>query len=279
MGTVTFSRPRTKTCQFCGAGIQGRAIKCRFCAEFLNTDEAKALEGDSGENSRSSEDEKPAEKVLFEGRPSLFGLIGAAIKGLVFLGVAGFLVAYPLEELSVFQVGESSILAGYEEPADEFEESEFVARVAEELGEIELAENTAEETSWLALDEGQVLLFRKCRIIAGLGLAALVLSVFLMKVVKLKMTYYEVTVERIEWSRGILDRKVDNLDMFRVVDLKLRRSLLDCMLGIGTVGLITTDKTDPEFTFEKMRHSRRLYDTIKKASLAADRRDGVIHIE
>jgi membrane protein YdbS with pleckstrin-like domain len=216
---------------------------------------------------------------MFEGRPSLFGLIGAAIKGLVFLGVAGFLVAYPLEELSVFQVGESSILAAYEEPADEFEESEFVERVAEELGEIELAENTAEETSWLALDEGQVLLFRKCRIIAGLGLAALVLSVFLMKVVKLKMTYYEVTVERIEWSRGILDRKVDNLDMFRVVDLKLRRSLLDCMLGIGTVGLITTDKTDPEFTFEKMRHSRRLYDTIKKASLAADRRDGVIHIE
>jgi membrane protein YdbS with pleckstrin-like domain len=279
MGTVTFSRPRTKKCPFCGERIQGRAIKCRYCAEFLNTDEAKALEADSGENSRSSECGKPAENVLFEGRPSLFGLIGAAIKGLVFLGVAGFLVAYPLEELSVFQVGESSILAGYEEPADEFEESEFVERVAEELGEIELAENTAEETSWLALDEGQVLLFRKCRIIAGLGLAALVLSVFLMKVVKLKMTYYEVTVERIEWSRGILDRKVDNLDMFRVVDLKLRRSLLDCMLGIGTVGLITTDKTDPEFTFEKMRHSRRLYDTIKKASLAADRRDGVIHIE
>jgi len=67
--------------------------------------------------------------------------------------------------------------------------------------------------------------------------------------------------------------------MFRVIDLKLRRSLLDCILGIGTVGLITTDKTDPEFTFEKMRHCRRLYDTIKKASLAADHRDGVIHLE
>jgi hypothetical protein len=67
--------------------------------------------------------------------------------------------------------------------------------------------------------------------------------------------------------------------MFRVIDLKLRRSLLDCIFGIGTVGLITTDKTDPEFTFEKIRNCRRLYDVIKKASLDADRRTGVVHLE
>ena len=93
------------------------------------------------------------------------------------------------------------------------------------------------------------------------------------------MTHYEVSAQRIEYSRGILDRKVDNLDMFRVVDLKLRRSLLDCIVGVGTVGLITTDKTDPQFTFEKMRNCRRLYDIIKNASLEADRRSGVIHLE
>lgn len=93
------------------------------------------------------------------------------------------------------------------------------------------------------------------------------------------MIYYEVTADRIEWSRGILDRRVDNLDMFRVVDLKLRRTLLDCIVGIGTVGLITNDKTDPEFTFEKIRNSRKLYDIIKKASLEADRQRGVVHLE
>jgi uncharacterized membrane protein YdbT with pleckstrin-like domain len=93
------------------------------------------------------------------------------------------------------------------------------------------------------------------------------------------MTRYEVSAERIEYSRGIFDRRVDNLDMFRVIDLKLRRSLFDCIVGVGTVGLITTDKTDPQFTFEKLRKSRRLYDIIKKASLDADRRTGVVHIE
>ena len=97
--------------------------------------------------------------------------------------------------------------------------------------------------------------------------------------IKLKCIYYEVTAERIEWSRGIFDRRVDNLDMFKVVDLGLRRTLLDCILGIGTVSLVTTDKTDPDFTFEKIRHCRRLYDIIKTASLEADRKSSVIHLE
>jgi hypothetical protein len=43
--------------------------------------------------------------------------------------------------------------------------------------------------------------------------------------------------------------------------------------------LVTTDKSDPEFVFEKMRYSRDLYDIIKKASLEADRKTGVVHLE
>jgi hypothetical protein len=61
--------------------------------------------------------------------------------------------------------------------------------------------------------------------------------------------------------------------------MKLHRSILDCIFGIGTVTLITKDKTDPEFQFRKIRRPRVLYDIIKKASLDADRKQGVIHIE
>jgi len=117
------------------------------------------------------------------------------------------------------------------------------------------------------------------RVLFGYAIAGLVVLGLFIKVLKLKMIYYEVSGERIEWSRGILDRRVDNIDMFRVVDLKMRRSLLDCIFGVGTVALITNDKTDPEFVFEKIRDSRYLYDTIKKASLEADRKTGVVHLE
>jgi membrane protein YdbS with pleckstrin-like domain len=245
-------------------------VKCRFCGEFLNTGKAKALEAGLAPSSPLYRtvpgDEKTDEKVLFKARPSLWGMAGAVIKGAIFLGAAAFLIAYPLENLSIFQRGETEDLAAYNE-------------LMEKAAESELVEGTAPEVSGSGLTEEQALFFAYYRKAAGIGLICLVVLILLMKVIKLKMTYYEVTSDRIEWSRGILDRRVDNLDMFRVIDLKLRRSLLDCIFGIGTVGLITTDKTDPEFTFEKIRNCRRLYDVIKKASLDADRRTGVVHLE
>jgi hypothetical protein len=131
----------------------------------------------------------------------------------------------------------------------------------------------------LKLTENQVLVFGRYRIIAGLGLATIVVLRLVIKMIKLKMIYYEVTADRIEWGRGIFDRRVDNLDMFRVIDLNMRRTVFDVIFGIGTVSLITTDKTDPEFVFEKVRHCRLLYDVIKKSSLEADKQNRVIHME
>jgi membrane protein YdbS with pleckstrin-like domain len=140
-------------------------------------------------------------------------------------------------------------------------------------------ENMVSSLLKLELTDSQANVIAEYRVIGGIGLIIFVSLILLLKMLRLKMTRYVVSPDRVEWSRGILDRKVDNLDMFRVIDLKMRRSLLDCVVGVGTVGLITTDKTDPQFTFEKIHHSRRLYDIIKKASLAADKRSSVIHLE
>ncbi len=227
---------KTKACPFCAETIQEAAIKCRFCGEFLNTKKARALEPDPESDSQSSEDGQLDESILFAGRPSLWGLVPAMIKGMILLALAGVLVKVPLENLV---------------------------------------------NNWLDLElaEDRALAIGRYRVLIGLALGAIVILVFIVKVIKLKTVYYEVTADRVEWSRGILDRRVDNLDMFRVIDLKMRRSLLDCMLGIGTVALITTDKTDPNFVFKKVRDSRALYDIIKRASLDADRRTGVVHLE
>ena len=235
---MVFTDFQTKQCLFCAETIQARAIKCRFCGEFLNSDKAKALEADPESDSQSSEDEETTDtdNVLFVARPSLWGMAPAMLKGLFFIVLAGLLVRLPLE-------------------------------------------NFINDLLGLGLTESQSWTVGGYRIIAGFGLGLIVVFVLVMKVVRLKMTRYEVSPDRIEWSRGILDRRVDNIDMFRVIDLKMRRSVLDCIFGIGTVGLITTDKTDPKFEFEKVHRPRELYDIIKKASLEADRRTGVVHLE
>jgi membrane protein YdbS with pleckstrin-like domain len=252
METITSDQLQTKLCPFCAEIIQARALKCRFCGEFLNTDKAeiaKAMTETGGEQA----EEQERNNILFRGRPSLWGMAGAVVRGLIILGIACFLLYYPIEKLSMFQPVESQGLYG--------DDSATESRPSGGL--------TAE----------QVQVFRKYRILAGAALAAFVVLMLLVKAVRLKMIYYDISSDRIEWGRGIFDRRIDNMDMFRVVDLKLRRSLLDCIAGVGTVRLITTDKTDPEFKFEKIRGARRLYDIIKKASLDADRKNSVIHLE
>ena len=136
-----------------------------------------------------------------------------------------------------------------------------------------------ERIAWLKLSIEQAAVFGKYRLLLGLGIFLVVAAFLFYKAMQIRMTHYEVSADRIEYGTGLLDRKVDNLDMFRVVDIKLRRSFLDCIVGVGTVMLTTTDKSHPEFTFEKVKHSRELYDVIKKASLSADRRTNVVHME
>ncbi len=113
----------------------------------------------------------------------------------------------------------------------------------------------------------------------AVALIAAAVLYWLWKAVVLVSVHYEVTPDRIEWSRGVFDRKVDNLDMFRVVDLKLRRSLSDCLFGLGTVQLTAKDDSTPHFDFVKVRGSRRLYDLLKEAALDADKDQNVVHIE
>ncbi|MBN1795814.1 MAG: PH domain-containing protein [Sedimentisphaerales bacterium] len=231
---------KLKKCVFCAEPIQAQAIKCRFCNEFLNTDKARAARKAAKQAEEGFEETEQDSSILFAGRPSLFGLASAAIKSAFLLTIAWLLFRFPAENWVVIFL-------------DKFTDFQ--------------------------LTDAQYFNLARWINIAGFGLAALVLLIFFYKVLKLKMTRYEVTVDRIEHSRGIFDRRVDNLDMFRVIDLKLRRTIIDCIVGVGQVVLTTTDKSDPEFTFLKIRRSRQLYDVIKKASLDADQKQGVIHLE
>jgi uncharacterized membrane protein YdbT with pleckstrin-like domain len=165
--------------------------------------------------------------------------IGTFIRCLLIIAVAIALIKIPIEDY-------------------------FLSETA--LGGIQLTENQAVNVGFY-------------RGVAAFAIIVLSVMMCLVKIVQLKSISYEVSPDRIEWSRGIFSRKIDNLDMFRIIDLKLHRSLLDCVLGIGTITLITNDKTDPEFEFTKISAPRELYNILKDATLDADKKQGVIHLE
>lgn len=131
----------------------------------------------------------------------------------------------------------------------------------------------------LKFSDGTIQTFDKYRIIVGISIALAAVIVFLFKILKLKSIHYKISADRIEWTRGILERHVDNIDMFRIVDMKMRRGLFDIIIGIGSITLFTSDKTHPEFKFEKVSDAKHLYDIIKKLSLDSDQKRGVIHLE
>ena len=99
------------------------------------------------------------------------------------------------------------------------------------------------------------------------------------KFFQVKSIIYSITNDRLEFETGIFSKEISNLDLFRIKDINLNRSLIDRIFGIGTIYLVTSDTTHPEFVLHKIRKSRDVYDILKRLSLDADKKRGVIHYE
>lgn len=59
-----------------------------------------------------------------------------------------------------------------------------------------------------------------------------------------KNTRFVITNERLFSYRGVVTKRVDELELYRIKDLSQSKSLLMQMVGLGSVTVITSDKTD-----------------------------------
>ena len=75
---------------------------------------------------------------------------------------------------------------------------------------------------------------------------------------------YEVTDQRLIIRRGILLKTVDEIELYRIKDVRLEYSLLNQMLDIGTIALTSSDPSTRGGAF-----------LLRDVPMARDRREGL----
>lgn len=79
-------------------------------------------------------------------------------------------------------------------------------------------------------------------------------------------TSYTITDEIITVDAGLLNKQENDCYMYKVIDVRLESSLLERILGLGTVHCFTGDVTDQDLKLLHIRHAKEIKDFILKQS-------------
>lgn len=69
-------------------------------------------------------------------------------------------------------------------------------------------------------------------------------------------TRYRLTEEKLIIDTGFFTRKEDEIRLYRIMDIGLKRSLGERLFGLGTIHCCSGDKTSPEFDIKRIKKSR-----------------------
>ena len=100
-------------------------------------------------------------------------------------------------------------------------------------------------------------------VIVAAGLIPLLAGAVYTWVVRLS-TEYRVFQDSLEVESGILARRIDNIQLFRVRDIGLFQSITGRLLGVGNVTVTSTDHSNPRFVLRGVDDPRGLYQTLRE---------------
>jgi membrane protein YdbS with pleckstrin-like domain len=77
---------------------------------------------------------------------------------------------------------------------------------------------------------------------------------------------YRISTRTLDTEAGILSKRIQTLQLWRIRDLDFRQSFVERMLGIANIHVSTKDVSDPDLVLRGLPSSRILFDQLKDAA-------------
>ncbi len=87
----------------------------------------------------------------------------------------------------------------------------------------------------------------------------------------LSFTRYRLTTEKIIVSVGFFSTKEEEIKLYRVTDLSIKRTFAQKLLGLGTITVHSSDKTDAKLELKNIKRSAKVKELLSR--LVEDERD------
>ncbi|MCW0481363.1 PH domain-containing protein [Gaoshiqia sediminis] len=93
---------------------------------------------------------------------------------------------------------------------------------------------------------------------------ALLYAIYLgYQILKISCIRYEISPEEFRYYSGILSRKHEFIENYRVKDFSINRPLIYRLFGLGNLTIYTSDKTTPVFKMEAISNPQDIYKTLR----------------
>ena len=95
----------------------------------------------------------------------------------------------------------------------------------------------------------------------------------------IRMTKYELTTERFRTRTGIFNKKMDELELYRVRDYKLEQPFWLRLFSLGNIILQTSDLSNPAIKIRAVRNSEHIREQIRTSVEACRVKKGVRELD
>jgi len=244
-------------CSTCGAEVAEEAVFCHQCGGRL-----QGVEANHSFDKPDAARQKHADSPEGAGTPARVGPPAGDQPG----GAAG---STPADRLRAA----AERTGGEEEQEEELWEGGYSSR--------------AMAGNWVlsAMITLVLLLIWAWKVRNGTAWAALVVGLLLLWIVQLLLlvyrrmsVHYELTTQRLVHQKGILRRVTDRIELIDVDDITFEQGVIDRLTGVGTIRVISSDRTHPELLLRGIESVGEVATVIDDARRAERRRRG-LHIE